>query len=627
MAKKKQPTTTLDKAEDLYEICQDTIDKYATRDSNLDNLEDYYFAEGDQEETPGEEEGIEVVRLPHGETTVSLVQDLFSALDWSISVPALSEKQSDKRLAEDAEAFLRATFRQSERMQRQDLLGRAAWIVAMRGACGGRVMAVDRWMKDGDEWTIKDKVPLLMQLRDVRYLYPGFGIDGLAHMTEKWKRTVKDIRNTYGDEMLPKLKPTDEVDWCEYWDKKQYCYWAGGEVVAKADSGMVGPWPHTYGGVPYSYEFARQTGKTEPEKRARPLLQGLQAVIDRMNLLDSMEMTFVAHYLGTSWQFETEDGTAADVDLRPGAVNPVHPGESIKPIQAGIKPLALDQARAKMEAMFERGTFPTAMYGTDPGKVMAGYAITLLQQAGQARLESMLKCLQLFLESMCCNALMVAEKHVQKATGKPLPFYIYSDIKDEGKGARYRGREEKTFDAEGLGGFYYVEISLGDLLKADQQSNVMLAERLRNPGTDGRPLLSDETIRQTFKLTDAEEEERDRIDRQYARQLSEVQKLTMALQSVDLLRDLQERLKKAKVDPSLALQQVGQGGQQPTPPEQNIPPPVEAQQPPPAPEAQQPAMLPPEMMPAAMQGQPMPQPGMEAGMEEPYPIPPVIEGM
>ncbi len=101
-------------AEELFDLATDTIDEYATRDSDFTDLERYYFLDLGKEDKASEEEGIEVVRLPYGTNAVDLVQDLLSDADLGIVVPAAGEGKQKKALADDTEKYLHSILHQSE---------------------------------------------------------------------------------------------------------------------------------------------------------------------------------------------------------------------------------------------------------------------------------------------------------------------------------------------------------------------------------------------------------------------------------------------------------------------------------------------------------------------------------
>ena len=490
---------------ELFDLAVKTIDLYAGRDQDYDHLEQYYFLDGEQDPAQdSEDETVDIVRLPYITNVVDLVQDLFANVDWSVSVPAAGEKAGDQQVADDAEEFLKVVFEQSERAQRQDFLSRAAWLVAMRGCLAGRVVRVNDWLKKekGGKLGVGDRVPLLIQLRDPRYVYPEFGLDGLSFVVERFTRTVGDIRRTYGEDKLANKKREEEIEWTEYWDETHFYHWAAGEIVNQGE--------HLSGGNPYSFEFARQTGRIEPEKRGRSFLQGLSSVVDRMNTLASMESSFVSNYIGSAWAFYGDSDSK--IDLRPGAVNRFDATDKLEPIQAGRKSLDLDASWTRLETHWERGTFPGTVYGADPGRVMSGYSLTVLNQSGRMRLQPMIGCVERTLESLLENVLMVSENWVGALTGGKVPFYGYGAV--EKKGSIRKMRKERTFDAKALGGVYNVEVMLGDLLPADEQSNLQLALMARTPNVNNSPLLSDETVRERYLAVGRDVDERTRIDRE-----------------------------------------------------------------------------------------------------------------
>lgn len=594
------------KATELYELTEDTISTYGTRDSAFDALEEYYFLDQAKKDQEAAEEGIEVVRLPYGTNAIDLVQDLLSGTEPGIVVPAAAEGKRAKDLADTAEKYLLAVLHQSERAQKQDILGRCAWLVAMRGCVAGRVMGIDKWMDKGDDgtWQAGQKIPLLVQLRDPRYVYPSFGLDGLSYVIESRQRTVQDLRRSLGDDVLPKRKLTDKVEWREYWDDVWFCYWADGELVPLA--GGKGPWPHRYGGMPYSFEFARQTGKTEPDKRVRPLLKAVAPVIDRLALLDSAEATFIMSYNGDALNVFSDSDQ--DIDTRSGSINYLAREDRVEWLRASRQPLELEGSHNKLSAHFQRGTFPDSMYGMDPGRVMAGYAINLLNQSGQLRIKSIIACVEAFLGELAENVLMVSEHYLTDLLGGSIPFHAVSDRESE-EGDRYRSRDELKLDAKALNGWYKVEVGLGEVMPADQQANLMLALRAREAGPDGRPLLSWETSVDKWGLATSPSDERERIDREAAWNDPQVVALRQALYAAQIKAELEEELLKLDIDPDEVL---GRGQAPAEPPLEMPPPPVAPPVAPPAGEIPlaagmgMPGVLP--TIPAQVEGQMMPQP-------------------
>ena len=594
-------------AEKLYELATDTITEYGERDTMFTDLERYYFLDQEKEGKEGQEEGIEVVHLPYGTGAVDLVQDLFGDAELGLVVPASGEGKKKKALADTVEKYLLSVMHQSERAQRQSLLARSAWLVAMRGCLAGRVMAIPQWMEkdEEDNWTAGQRVPLLLQLRDPLYVFPSFGLDGLAYVVEKRTRTVKDLRNSLGDDVLPDANLTDEVEWVEYWDDTYFCYWADGEPVTLGAG--EGPWPHRYGGTPYSFEFARQTGRTDPEKRVRPLLKAVQGVIDRMDLLDSAEATFTMRYNADALMVHAEG--EPEIDLRSGAVNYLEREDAVTWLHASRQPIEVDKASAKYDAAFQKGTFPNTMYGMDPGRIIAGYALNLLNQSGQIRIKPLVACLERFIGELLEHALMISEHYLTDLLDGPIPFHLVAEREDEEGGDRYSARSELKLDAKALGGWYQVDVSLGDLMPADEQANLMLALRSREAGPDGRPMLSWETAVDKWGLTTSPMDERERIDREAAWNDLQVIALRQALYAAQIKEELKEELTKLDIDPAMVM---GMGQGQPV-------------EPPPMPAGLGqggPAGLPPEVASPAVQGQLMPQP--MGAMDEDMPAPPIM---
>jgi len=597
----------MDAASDLWELAKQTIDYYAERDADLDEINQYYFLEYDKDDKEtAQAEGIEIVRMPWGTGAIDLVQDLVTSADMTFTVAAPSEKKKGQQAADDAEQFLQAIWTQSQRTQHQRFLSKAAWLAGMRGAVCMRVLpspGTDTKITVDEEgratWEADRRIPLAIQVRDPRYVYPEIGIDGLSYVVEQSQRRVADIRRTLGDkEALPGKRPAEEVTWVEYWDDSQYCYWAAGELVSlKAGQG---PWPHTYGQIPYAFEYARQTGSAVPEERARGLLHGVLNVIDRLDLADSAEATAVHQYTGDAWTVITEQEDF-ELDTRPGAVNHLYPGESVDPLRAGRQPMELDKMRAKYEAHFERGTFPSSMYGLDPGRIMAGYAINLLNQSGQIRLNGIIAALQACVESLGEVALRMCAEWLADLTPSNVIRFMRIDDMD-GDTRSYRVANWLEFKPRDLDGLYHVEVQIGDLLPSDEQANMVLAGRAREPGTDGRPMLSWRTTVEKYGLVQAAEKEQARIEEEMKRAIEFEKELRKLAQAGEEPPAQPQPMQPPPMQPGMMQPPPGYG---PMPPQQY--PPGYGPQPIP-PGAAMP--VPPGMMqPPGYPGQGYPQPG------------------
>ena len=592
--------------DDWLKRANNLVDEYALRDVLLDELDGFYFLEGERDEKRKDAaDEVDKVRLPHASNVVDLVQDLLAGAKLSITVPSPSEGERDKQLADTAEGYLRSVMADSERAQRTTVMSKAGWLVAMRGCLAGRVLF---WPKltekvkgaDGERFEQKaGVVPIRVQVRDPRYVYPRFSLDGLDYVAERRTRTVEDLRSSYGDDLLPKRNEADEVVWTEYWDEERFAYFVDAEPLVR--EGAAPPWPHHYGGMPYAYEFARQTGRTEAEKRARPLLASLRDVIRRMDLTDTQEATFVGKYIGDTLNVFSdrmaEPGSDRPVTAKTGGTNWLFQDEKVEWLNAGRTPIELQASRAKYEAAFEKGTFPTAMYGTDPGRMMAGYALNLLNQSGQVRMASIISCLERWTASMLSNVLMLTESHVAPMFGGSVKYWTTGEAQDDA-GGKWRTRKENSFAASKLHGYHVVEVKLGELMPADKQANMVLAGRARTPDANGRPLLSWETTVTMFGLTDEASEERDRIDQEMAWNDPGVAALRKEILVARQREKLAEELRGLGQDPDAVLARALGIPSAPAPSAEPALPPGAGPMP----------GMPPEMMPPELAGQMMPQP-------------------
>lgn len=601
--------------EQIESLADEIVKEHSARDNLFDDLEDYYFQEGDKDpRREHEQEGIERVCLPHGSSAVELVQDLLSDTELTITVPAKKDTDPERVLADEAEVYCEALLADSARVQQQDILERAAWLAPMRGGLAGRVLPLPSFIEASQKGQVgarawfdgRARLPLTIQLRDPRYVYPAFGTDRLDYVVECWKRSVADIRQSYGRDVLSGKPEDEEVEWREYWDDEWFVYWADGELIdVMGESGRM---PHTYGEIPWVYTFARQTAKQEPEKRARPLLGSVRHVIDLMDDLDGMDLTFIKQYIGTAWAISYSGETKPKVSLGVGDKVFLKEGETITPIQGGRRGLELDEFRGKVKVMLERGTFPGTVYGEDPGRLIAGYAISLLNQSGQVKLRPIIKCVEQFMGAMLEKALMVSEKYIAIQTGEAIPFWTLEEKEEKG-GATRTYRSSRKLDAKALDGVYSVDVRLGEVLPVDEVTNYQLAAQSQTPGAYGRPLLSWQTAMEKFGIVSNVTQERQRIEREAAWTDPEVRLLSRAIATIETKKALMRKLKELGVEPEEILMQARMEAQGMAP---------EAQQPLPGPGGM-PGAMPPEGMP--------PGPGMEeVGAAQPPPSPYEVMG-
>jgi len=130
-----------------------------------------------------------------------------------------------------------------------------------------------------------NRIPLLMQMRDPRTVYPSFGWDGLMYVVEEVERTVEDIQASYGEDVLRGREQDQLVTWTEYWDSKRFAYWADGEFIPVAGATTQELMVHDYGTIPYSFEYCRPPALTAPATRIRPVPESQTGILVRQNIL------------------------------------------------------------------------------------------------------------------------------------------------------------------------------------------------------------------------------------------------------------------------------------------------------------------------------------------------------
>ncbi len=139
---------------------------------------------------------------------------------------------------------------------------------------------------------------------------------------------------------------------------------------------------------------------------------------------------------------------------------------------------------------------------------MAGYAIALLSESGRRILLPVIAAVRLSIIDSC----YVAIKMAAGLFGKTMQGYgqdLTIRLPQLSEDAR-EVLKEFDLDPDDLA-HVWIDASLTNPLPQDEEREVNLAVALRQPGSNGLPLLSDETLRERFLHVPDDERERMRI--------------------------------------------------------------------------------------------------------------------
>jgi hypothetical protein len=460
-------------ADEILKLASDLRDRYRERDHRLDVALDYFHNSGLLVQT---EENMYRVRVPDMGITADLIADLIAAQEIKVMVPPLGDSMEAKRRANQLERFFAAWLNYIRKEEDINLVHEMAYDAICYGAIVGRIV----YRRNGYDF------PISIQLRNWRHLYPVFHDNRLCEIVEAYPALIGDVRYQF-DVGLSGYDDNDEVTVYEYWDEERSAIWIDATRSRMAPPGppqwIRKPAPHGYGCMPYFLRFVRPRSRDRiaPEYMAPSLLQSWLPSIQIINLLESARLSGYLAYVNGAWAVKTTNPDF-ELDLTAGAVNFLRPDETIEPIVRGPVGADLAQATAEWKVRFQQASVPTALYGDVPN-VTAGYAISLLTDAGRRILIPIAKAISMALSDACCRFTYVADALMRPTQGEVAITAIVGD-----------GFVDKIVMPPTKQVF--VEIEIGDPLPRDKERSVNMAIAMRTPNKDGMPLMSDETIRE-----------------------------------------------------------------------------------------------------------------------------------
>jgi hypothetical protein len=220
--------------DELIERAHSLIEEAADRDALYDRVDDLYDQSRPDAATT-DAENVQLIKMPYGTNAVDLVADLAAQMERSITIPAAKETAQAKRDADLMEEWLLAWVNINERLQQSNFTADAAWFGAQRSQVIMRCLYYEPAAQEIKKGSAPLATPpVILQIRDPRYVYHSVGVVGLECVVEGWQRTAAEIRRTYPDALDEDEYPDDMlVEWVEYWDDKWRCYWAAGEDLAE----------------------------------------------------------------------------------------------------------------------------------------------------------------------------------------------------------------------------------------------------------------------------------------------------------------------------------------------------------------------------------------------------------
>jgi hypothetical protein len=484
-------------SETLYDICRGLKEENQARDALFQRMDDIYFQEteiGDPNDT-----SVQTVSVAYGTNVVDLVRDLAATRTLNYQVPAVSEAKQAKQRADTLEKWCSALISLNERKQDINFAAELAWFAAQRGFSILRSLYVER-----------SGLPMTFQVRDPAHVYLDGDLE-LTRVAEIWDRRVGDIQDMYPGVLSREdyKDRTAKVEWCEYWDDTVCAYWADGNPVTIKG---IHQRPHLYGCVPYAVANARTTPLRAPERRYRPLLVGVEKVLENLNVLSSIIATAGMASVTSAWAVYSRrygpDEGQRELDLTPNAINYFDPsqGEDVKPLQRASLPSDFFQLFDVFLRAFLQGTIPLSLFG-ESNNALAGYAINLLTQQGQRVLGPIWKSIEVAHEKALINTMHQMTGLVGPLLSKAdIPLYVTA--KEGGQGRLYRKEIKLKWGT--LGEDFDIKCKMDEAIPADEAAKLRQGMESWKSG-----FLSHETALTLAGVPDATDE----IDRIFVEQL------------------------------------------------------------------------------------------------------------
>lgn len=479
--------------EKAWERIEALVDRNADRNALYDRLDKLYFQENKQQT---DDEGVQRIHMPYATAVIDLISDLASLMEVHIEVPAASDSTVAQREADAIEEWLRAWLSSNERKQDRNIVGEGAWLASQRAQVVARTLFIDatiKHKKDEDGFSVAG-VPVVLQLRDPRNVYIEHGATGMRYVAEQWERLAGDVRELYPDALDDRVPDETEVVWSEYWDSEYRIYFVDGEAVACDGEEIV---KHGYGCIPYAVGHGRTTPFRNGKRRYRPILSGVEELSEAVDVAFSILAT--ASLKSAIATFTVFADAERDIDLSPGAVNQLKKDERLEALQRASLPTDFFQFLTMLLQAWQANTVPFNMFGQSPGDV-AGYAISLLSQAGRRVIQPIWKAVQTCLAGAMINTVQICKNKVSPIIGDKVPLVVMT------AGETRRIRREVKLNTADIGDDFDLEVTLDDPMPSDEAANVRMAIETTKAG-----LLSQQTALTKWKLVPDALGEMDRI--------------------------------------------------------------------------------------------------------------------
>jgi hypothetical protein len=337
-----------------------------------------------------EQDGQEQVTLPVAYNVVHLAQRLIAS-DPRIEVPSEAAEEDDDQAAQRRQRWLAALWQRTNRQQGRDVIGDAVWQALVRGRFCFQVL----WVRDQLPERMRDRrLPVLIRVLDPLNVGIKQGPLYVEYAYHKDRQTADSLAQMYPDLEIKKasrkgkragLRGEDKVDVIDLWyvDHKDGTVW---NAVVVEEQFAKEPVQTDYPEIP----IVCGMGDTAPIEsdlgQGLSILHPLKDLYPYMCRLASQIGTGLLAYFWPLITVESELGQeVGDLDLRPGATQPLPAGTKINMLRADVNVPLANNMLSILDTHVQMATFPGVMYG-ESGNMQAGYGVNVLADQARGRI-------------------------------------------------------------------------------------------------------------------------------------------------------------------------------------------------------------------------------------------------
>lgn len=434
--------------------------------------------------------GQELVTLPVPFNVVQLATRLIATVP-RIDVPVAPGDGDDDEMAAKRKRWLMGLW---ERLMRQNdnVMSQLTWYGLVRG----RMCADVRWVRAHlPEKLQKRQLPLVIRALDPLNCGVVRGELYTEYAYHKTEQRASSLRQRY-KATIDKLRSKDDdllevVDY--WWTEDDGCVH---NAVLIGDEFAIEPYETDYETVPIVESYGDSSPLDDETVRGLSILHPLRDLWPYQCRLASLIGTALRHFFWPAFVVISENGIEIpDLTFDPGSITPLPAGARVEKIMGDVNMPLAQQMMQMAQSFGDMSTFPSVMYGQEPGGVTAGFAVNMLAQQARGRIHQMRTNLESMIEHLNEMALALVETF---AGDEGVTVWA----KDERGGTIYH----ETLTSEDIHGFWDNSVSLVPEILADDVQRITLGLQLVSAS-----IISPETFRDKFLSTPTPEDEQDRV--------------------------------------------------------------------------------------------------------------------